>query len=221
MAVVRLSGDEYNKFEFLIFMARPIGPKHKLCRLFGERLCDSPKCPVTKRAYPAGVHGQERKRAKLSGYGKQLREKQKMKRIYGLLERQFSNYVTEAAKKTGDTSKILLTYLESRLDNIIYRSGLAVSRAAARQIVNHGHVLVNNRKTNIPSYRARVGEVVSLKSGSQQSKLFEKSGEIISKKDIPAWLAVDAKSFTAKILNTPTLENPNFDTNLIIGFYSR
>lgn len=103
-------------------MARDLRPKHKLCRLYGEKLCDSAKCPITRRNYPSGQHGQERKRAKLSGFAKQLREKQKAKLIYGILERQFSNYVAEAAKKTGDTSKIFLSYLESRLDNVVFRS---------------------------------------------------------------------------------------------------
>ncbi len=116
-------------------MARRIVPKHKICRKYGEKLCDSVKCPLTKRAYPAGQHGQAQKRAKVSGYGKQLMEKQKVKKIYGILERQFSNYVEEASRKVGDTSKILLNYLESRLDNVVYRMGLAPSRTSARQMV--------------------------------------------------------------------------------------
>lgn len=202
-------------------MARDLRPKHKLCRQFGEKLCDSPKCPVTKRNYPAGQHGQTSKRNKVSGFGKQLREKQKVKRIYGILERQFSNYVAEAARKPGDTSKYLLSYLESRLDNVVYRTGLAPSRAAARQMVSHGHILVNGKKVNIPSYRVRVGETIEIKEAAKKSKLFEKSTEIISKKELPAWLNVDAKKLMAKILNSPTIENPNFDAKSIIGFYSR
>ena len=202
-------------------MARDIRPKHKLCRLFGEKLCDSPKCPITKRNYPSGQHGTERKRAKHSGFGKQLLEKQKVKRIYGLMERQFSNYVAEAARKTGDTSKYLLSYLESRLDNVVYRIGLAKSRAGARQLVTHGHVTVNGKKLDIPSYRVRVGEVVALKEGMKKSKLFENITETLSKKEMPGWLSVDAKAISGKVLNAPTVENPNFDANAIIGFYSR
>jgi small subunit ribosomal protein S4 len=202
-------------------MARDLRPKHKLCRLYGEKLCDSPKCPVTKRNFPSGQHGVDRKRAKHSGYGKQLLEKQKVKRIYGILERQFSNYVAEAARKPGDTSKYLLNYLESRLDNVVYRSGLAPSRAAARQMVSHGHVIVNGKKVNIPSYRVRVGEVLEIKENVKKSKLFENIAEIISKKELPSWLTTDAKKLSAKILNSPTVVNPNFDAKSIIGFYSR
>lgn len=203
------------------YMARLIGPKHKLCRQFGEKLCDSPKCPVTRRNYPSGEHGQSRKRAKVSGYGKQLLEKQKAKRVYGLMERQFANYVAEASKKTGDTSKFLLAYLESRLDNVVYRAGLATSRAAARQAVSHGHVVVNNKKVNIPSYRVRVGESIGVRQRSQKSRLFEHCAEIMAKKEFPGWLAVDPPNCSAKITNAPTIAHPNFDAKLIIGFYSR
>ena len=189
--------------------------------MFREKLCDSPKCPVTRRSYPAGVHGPTQRGGKLSSFGKQLREKQKAKRIYGILERQFAKYVAEASKKTGDTSKFLLQYLESRLDNVVYRAGLAHSRAAARQIVGHGHVLVNGKKVDIPSFRAKVGDVVTLKETSKKSKLFENIGESIAKKELPAWVSVDAKTLSAKVLNTPTIENPNYDANAIIGFYSR
>lgn len=202
-------------------MARDLRPKHKLCRTYGEKLCDSVKCPVTKRSYAPGQHGQDRKRAKLSGFGKQLREKQKVKRIYGILERQFSNYVAEASRKQGDTSKYLLNYLEARLDNVAYRIGLAPSRAAARQLVSHGHITVNGKKVDIPSYRVRVGETVEIRENVRKSKLYENVAETISKKEVPAWLGVDAKKLAAKILNSPTVENPNFDANAIIGFYSR
>jgi len=162
-------------------MARDLRPKHKLCRKFGEKLCDSPKCPLMRRSYPPGMHGPNQKHTKLSGYGKQLREKQKVKRIYGILERQFSNYVAEASKKTGDTSKFLLHYLEARLDNVVYRSGFVSSRAAARQLVSHGHVVVNGKKLDIPSYRVRVGETITIKDKIRQSKLFENSAETIAK----------------------------------------
>ncbi len=202
-------------------MARDLRPKHKLCRLYGEKLCDSPKCPLTRRNYPAGQHGANRKHAKLSGYGKQLREKQKAKRLYGILERQFSNYVAEASNKTGDTSKILTTYLESRLDNVVYRCGIASSRAAARQIVAHGHITVNGKKLDIPSYRVKIGEVVAVKDGAKKSKLFESVAEKMSKTEIPAWLGADTKQLSVKVLNAPVLENPQFNAKSIIEFYSR
>jgi small subunit ribosomal protein S4 len=202
-------------------MARDLRPKHKLCRLYGEKLCDSAKCPITRRNYPSGQHGQERKRAKLSGFAKQLREKQKAKFVYGLLERQFSNYVAEASKKTGDTSKIFLSYLESRLDNVVFRSGFAASRRLARQLVTHGHITVNGRKLDIPSYRVKVGDVVSIKEGSKKSKVFESLAERMSKTEAPSWLAVEPKNSTGKVLNAPSLERPNFDAKLIVEFYSR
>lgn len=202
-------------------MARNLTPKHKLCRKFGEKLCDSPKCPTTKRSYPPGQHGPNQKRVKLSSYGKQLREKQKVKRIYGILERQFANYVAEAAKKTGDTSKFLLTYLESRLDNVVYRMGLSPSRAGARQMVSHGHVNVNGKKVDIPSYRVKASDVVAISDSFKKSKLLENVGEAMAKKEIPSWLSVDAAKLSGKVLNSPTVMNPNFDANVIIGFYSR
>jgi small subunit ribosomal protein S4 len=202
-------------------MARRITPKHKLCRKYGEKLCDSAKCPLTKRNYPAGQHGQSQKRAKVSGFGKQLLEKQKVKKIYGILERQFSNYVAEASKKVGDTSKILLQYLEARLDNVVYRLGLASSRAAARQLVNHGHISVNGQKVDIPSYRVKVGQVVAVSDKAKNKKVFEGISEKLQKVEAPAWLSVDAKSASGKVLNTPTIENPNFNPKAIIEFYSR
>lgn len=192
-----------------------------MCRRFGEKLCDSPKCPVVKRNYPSGQHGQSQKRAKVSGYGKQLKEKQKAKWMYGLMERQFRKYVEEAARKTGDTGKFLLTYLESRLDNVIYRCGLAPSRAAARQMVSHGHITVNGKKVNIPSYRVRVGEVIAVKEGKKNKKLFENKAQTLQKVEPPAWLALDANNLSAKVLNVPGNSNPNFNPKVIIEFYSR
>lgn len=204
-------------------MGKDTRPKGKLVRLFGENIFELPKFDklLAKRNFPAGQHGTNRKRAKLSGYAKQLKEKQKVKLIYGIKERQFSNYVAEASKKTGDTSKILLSYLEARLDNVIFRAGLAKSRPSARQIVSHGHVMVNGKKVDIASYRVRSGEVIGLKETAKKSKLYEGVAEAMTKKEAPSWLAVDAKALTAKIVNEPVLMNPNFDANVIIGFYSR
>lgn len=202
-------------------MARDLSPKHKLCRKFGEKLCDSVKCPVARRKYPAGMHGPEKKHTKLSGFAKQLREKQKAKKLYGILERQFANYVAEASKKTGDTSKILLGYLESRLDNVVYRIGLAGSRRLARQLVSHGHILVNGKKVNIPSYRVRIGETVSLKEKSKKFKIFENISDILAKRESVGWLSIDPKAVSAKVLNIPTVEQPQFEAKQIIEFYSR
>ncbi len=202
-------------------MARDLRPKHKACRRFGEKICDNVKCPTTRRNYPSGVHGEKQKRAKLSSFAKQLREKQKVKQIYGILEKQFSNYVAEASKKTGDTSKILLNYLESRLDNVIYRLGFAQTRAAARQMVNHGHIAVDGKKVNIPSYRVKVGQTFAVKDGSKSRPLFKELGEKLGKVELPAWLSVEPKTLSGKVLNAPTVENPNFDAKSIVEFYSR
>lgn len=204
-------------------MSRDTRPKGKLVRLFGENIFESPKYDklLAKRNFPAGQHGVQRKRAKVSGYGKQLREKQKVKLTYGLKEKQFANYVEEASRKTGDTSQYLLSYLESRLDNVVFRAGLAKTRPAARQMVSHGMITINGKKVDIASYRVRVGEIIALKAKSMKSKLFEGITETLAKKEAPAWLSVDAKAVTAKVVNQPTLLNPNFDANAIAGFYSR
>ncbi len=202
-------------------MARDLRPKHKLCRKYGQKLCDSPKCPVTKRSYPAGVHGPNKRHTKQSVYGKQLFEKQKAKQLYGLLEKQFSNYVAEASKKTGDTSNFLVNYLESRLDNVIYRMGLASSRRAGRQLVSHGHITVNGKKVDIPSFRVRVSEEIGLAEKSKTSPLFEKITEKLSKVEAPGWLGLDPKKVSAKVLNSPTTDDPGFMAKSIIEFYSR
>lgn len=197
------------------------------CRRAGEKLmlkgekCLGPKCALTKRNYPPGVHGTGRKRFKISGYGKQLREKQKVKRMYGILERQFANYVAEAEKKVGDTGKFLITYLESRLDNVVYRMGLSQARISARQIVSHGHVMVNGRKVDIPSYRVKVGDTVALRENAKNKKIFQGIGERLVKFETPSWLSLDVKTLSARILNVPMLENPNFNSKVIIEFYSR
>mgnify|MGYP003828336443 CR=1 FL=1 len=188
--------------------------------LKGEK-CAGPKCPMLKRPYAPGQHGPTKKGSKLSDYGKQLKEKQEAKRIYGLRERQFANYVAEASSKIGDTGKFLLQYLESRLDNVVFRMGLAKSRALARQLVNHGHITVNGKKVDIPSYRVRVSEVVALTSKSVSKKLFENLTETLSKVEAPVWLGLDAKTASAKILNTPSVDSTPFSAKAIIEFYSR
>ncbi len=188
--------------------------------LKGEK-CMGPKCPFGKRSYAPGVHGPDSRRSKISGYGKQLKEKQKVKRIYGLLERQFSNYVAEAEGKVGDTSKWLTQYLESRLDNVVYRGGLAKSRLGARQLVSHGLIAVNGGKVDVPSFRVKPGMVVAIKEGAKKKKGMENIGERLTKAEFPSWISVDATALSVKVLNLPTLENPNFNAQSIIEFYSR
>ncbi|MFH1790076.1 MAG: 30S ribosomal protein S4 [bacterium] len=189
--------------------------------LKGEK-CYGTKCALIKRNFPSGEHGLNRRKAKKSVYGKQLAEKQRAKEIYGLRERQFSNYLKKANEKKGDTGEHLLNFLESRLDNIVFRMGLVSSRSAARQLVNHGHVVVNSKKVDIPSFRAKVGDVVSIKENSKKKRIFEKIQEKLAKNDhIPSWLAVNPDNMSGKMLNAPTVENPGFDMKSIIEFYSR
>lgn len=188
--------------------------------LKGEK-CLSPKCPMNKRNYPPGMHGPNQKRTKMSGYGRQLKEKQKVKRVYGLIERQFANYVAEASNKVGDTSKLLIACLESRLDNVVFRAGFAKSRLTARQLVTHGHFTVNGRKVDIPSYRVKSGDVVAIKELAKNKKGMQGLEERLAKAEYPSWISTDAKTLSAKVLNAPVLENPNFNPASIIEFYSR
>lgn len=206
---------------------KKISSKCSQCRRAGVKLmlkgekCLGPKCPFMKRSYPPGQHGPNQKHVKMSGYGQQLHEKQKVKRMYGILERQFSNYVAEASKKTGDSSKFLLNYLESRLDNVVYRMGLCKSRMTARQLVRHGLISVNDKKVDIPSYRVRVGEVIGLSKKGATRKYFEKMDEKLAKVETPSWLSLEPAIMKAKVLNLPTLEEASFDAKAIIEFYSR
>jgi small subunit ribosomal protein S4 len=209
-------------------MARTISAKCKLCRREGEKLflrgerCLSPKCAIVKRNFIPGVHGPT-SRSKLTGYGVQLREKQKAKKIYGLLERQFSNLVSKATKKRGDSGANLLILLETRLDNVIYRSGFAKSRAEARQKVNHGHFAVNGRKLDIPSYAARVGDQIGLREKFSKSKLYEDLADGLAKAELPGWLYLDQKTSQVKIVSLPNVAEmkQSFDPRVIIEFYSR
>ena len=197
------------------------------CRRAGTKLflkgekCNGPKCALVKRNYPSGVHGLMRKRAKKSVYGRQLAEKQRAKEIYGLRERQLSKYMREAATKIGNTGQYLLTFLESRLDNVVFRMGLGDSRAQAKQIVSHGHILVNGKKVDISSYRVRVGDVIGLSDKGKKKTLFVKSTEKLSKHEPVAWISVNPKELSCKILNTPTNETPGFDIKSLIEFYAR
>src|SRR5437763_6416324 len=174
-------------------MARYTGPVCRLCRRDGMKLflkgpkCFSEKCPVEKRNFAPGQHGKDRK-AKIVGYGLQLREKQKAKRIYFTLEKQFRNYFEKAARTKGVTGEALLQQLERRLDNVVYRLGFALSRRQARQLVRHGHVAVNGRKVNIPSYQVNTGDEIAVRENSKKMTVLETSKEFTSHQPSPHWL---------------------------------
>jgi small subunit ribosomal protein S4 len=178
---------------------------------------------LARRPYAPGVHGPTG-RGRMTDYGKQLREKQKAKRMYGLNERQFRNLFREAVAKRGNSGETLIQFLELRLDNMVYRAGFVKTRAAARQAVSHAHFAINGKKVNIPSYRVRPGEVVSLRENKKSKGVWKGLDETLSKKkDTPSWLSVDAKDFSVKVVAVPVgteLQQP-FDTKLIVEFYSR
>ncbi|MEJ5309280.1 MAG: 30S ribosomal protein S4 [Anaerolineae bacterium] len=212
-------------------MARNIEPSCKQCRREGMKLylkgdkCYTEKCPFDERAYPPGQHGKESafRRRKLSDYAMQLREKQKARRIYGVLERQFRRYYQEAQRRPGLTGENLLTLLESRLDNIVYRLGLADSRAQARQLVQHGHFTVNGRKTNIPSFLVRPNDVVGVRPESRRAKYFKERKDLLGKRAVPAWLSFDEETMDGRVLVLPTRQEIDVPVQeqLIVEFYSR
>ena len=212
-------------------MARNIGPSCKQCRREGVKLylkgdkCYTEKCPFEGRAYPPGQHGKETafRRRKVSDYAMQLREKQKARRIYGVLERQFRRYYHEAQRRSGLTGENLLTVLESRLDNVVYRLGLADSRAQARQLVMHGHFTVNGRKTNIPSFLVRPNDVVGVRPESRRAKYFKERKDLLGKREVPAWLSFDGETMDGRVLVLPTRQEIDAPVNeqLIVEFYSR
>jgi small subunit ribosomal protein S4 len=212
-------------------MARNIGPSCKQCRREGIKLylkgdkCYTEKCPFEGRAYPPGQHGKETafRRRKLSDYAMQLREKQKARRIYGVLERQFRRYYHEAQRRPGLTGENLLAVLESRLDNIVYRLGLADSRAQARQLVMHGHFTVNGRKTNIPSFLVRPNDLVGVRPESRRAKYFKERKDLLGKREVPAWLSLDEESLDGRMLVLPTRQEIDVpvEEQLIVEFYSR
>jgi small subunit ribosomal protein S4 len=189
--------------------------------LKGER-CYTEKCAIEKRNFPPGQHGKTRK-AKLAGYGLQLREKQKVKRIYGVLEDQFRRYFEAAERTRGITGELLLQLLERRLDNVIYRLGLATSRPQARQLVRHGHFLINGRKVDVPSYTVRAGDQVGVLGRSQKNPTIEHAIEEVKGRGIPAWLTFDGNSMTGRIVSLPTREQINLPVQeqLIVELYSK
>ncbi|MBI4758599.1 MAG: 30S ribosomal protein S4 [Chloroflexi bacterium] len=208
-------------------MARYIGPVCKLCRREGTKLflkgdrCLTPKCAVERRAYAPGAHGQRRR--KPSEYAVQLREKQKARRIYGLLERQFKRHFSEAERRPGATGENLLQILEMRLDNIIYRLGLADSRAQARQLVRHGHFNLNGVKTNVPSCLLKPGDVVTLRESSRESEYFKGIAKDIARKSIPTWLSMDARTLSGRVQYMPVRAEIDMalSEQLIVEYYSR
>lgn len=208
-------------------MARYTGAVCRLCRRQGMKLflkgerCFTPKCAVERRPTPPGDHGQRRR--KVSEYGEHLKEKQKVRAIYGVLERQFRKHFEEAKRLPGATGENLLRLLESRLDNVVYRLGFADSRNQARQLVTHGHIQVNGRKTDIPSALVRPGDVISVAPGSRNLEFFKVVAETLDKKSVPRWLQLDAAHMTGRVLSLPSRDEieTNVNEQLVVEFYSR
>jgi small subunit ribosomal protein S4 len=209
-------------------MARYKDAVCRLCRREGMKLflkgpkCFTDKCPVEKRNFAPGQHGKDR-RAKVVGYGLQLREKQKTKRMYFTLEGQFRNYFEKAARKPGVTGELLLQQLERRLDNVVYRLGFGISRRQARQLVRHGHVQVNGRKVNIPSFEVKVGDEIAIREGSRKLVVLETAKEFTSHQPAPAWLEIDRDALKGRVLALPKREDINVPVNeqLIVELYSK
>jgi small subunit ribosomal protein S4 len=208
-------------------MARYTGAVCRLCRREGQKLflkgdrCYSDKCSVDRRTYPPGQHGQGRK--KLSEYGLQSREKQKTRRYYGVLESQFRKYFRMAERKQGVTGTNLLQILETRLDNVVYRLGMAMSRPEARQLVRHAHFTVNGRKVNIPSYLVKEGDVIALKDKSRSLDKFKAVIEANASRVPPKWLDLDRNTLQARVLSLPEREDIDFpiEEHLIVELYSK
>ncbi len=209
-------------------MARYTGPSCRICRREGDKLflkgdrCYTEKCAMDRRGYPPGEHGQSRRR-KQSEYGLQLREKQKTRRIYGVMEDQFHRYYEQATRRKGVTGELLLQSLERRLDNVVYRFGLASSRTEARQMVRHGHFHVNGRKTDIPSYEVREGDVIELKQGSRQLPRFQEMAEMAATRGIVEWLDMDWENYRGTVVRLPNREDIDIPVkeHLIVEMYSR
>ncbi|HZS93796.1 MAG TPA: 30S ribosomal protein S4 [Chloroflexota bacterium] len=210
-------------------MARYTGPVCKICRREGLKLflkgdrCFTPKCAVeaNRKPYPPGQHTQRRR--KQSEYGIQLREKQKARFLYGILERQFRRHFEEAERRPGSTGENLLRILEMRLDNVVYRLGFAESRAQARQLVTHGHITVNGQKVNIPSYETKVGQVIGVRPRSRQTEYFKTLAELLKHRRVPEWLSLDIENMSGRILSVPSRSDidANVQEQLIVEYYSR
>lgn len=225
-AVVQKGGEEFS-------MARYIGPTCRLCRRLGEKLmlkgekCATPKCPVEKRNTPPGEHPPRRGgrggRGGTSDRGLQLREKQRLRFSYGVLERQFRRFFEEAKKRPGATGETLLILLERRLDNVAYRLGFGDSHAQARQVVRHGHIMVNGRRTNIPSFLVKSGDVIKWCDASKKTEYYKRLAEEIEGKFIPNWLSLDKESMTGRVLNLPGKDDveAKFNVKAVVEYYSR
>ena len=209
-------------------MARYKGPVCRLCRREGMKLflkgakCFSEKCPIEKRNFAPGQHGKDRK-AKIVGYGLQLREKQKVRRLYGIMEDQFRSYFEKAAAMRGITGENLLRLLELRLDNAVYRLGLATSRAAARQLVRHGHIRVAGRKVNIPSFQVVPGQEVAVREASRNSTAIQRALDLTGGRGIPPWLEFDRANMKGRVVSLPKREDVNFpiQEQMIVELYSK
>ncbi|MCX7804850.1 MAG: 30S ribosomal protein S4 [Planctomycetota bacterium] len=198
-------------------MGRLLGPKCRLCRREGQKLflkgtrCETDKCGLARRDSPPGMHGY--RRGKMSSYGEALREKQKTKRYYGVLERQFRRYFAEASRSKGNTSETLLSMLERRLDNVVFRMGLAVSRADARQMIVHGHIMLNGRKTDIPSLLVKVGDEISVSQRDRSVKKARAGLEASRGRPVPDWLQFDPATLKGSVKNLPTRDDVSLPVN--------
>jgi len=209
-------------------MARYTGPVSRLCRREGTKLflkgtkCTSDRCPIEKRNFPPGQHGKDRK-AKIVGYGLQLHEKQKAKRIYFTLEGQFRQYYEKANRAQGVTGDLLIQQLERRLDNVAYRLGFAISRRQARQIVRHGHIQVNGRKVNIPSYQVNAGDEIALRDAAKKLIIVEQATQFAAANPIPVWLEVNYENLSGRVLSLPKRKDVALPINeqLIVELYSK
>jgi small subunit ribosomal protein S4 len=208
-------------------LARYTGPQCRLCRRETEKLflkgdrCFTEKCAVERRQYPPGQHGQ--RRGKLSDYGVQLREKQKVRNTYGVLEKQFRKYFHKAETKKGVTGEVLLQSLETRMDNVVYRMGFAPNRNGARQLVRHGHFQVNGKDVNIPSFNVQVGDVVEVRTPSRELDAIKDSIARVEQRGIPSWVEMDFQNFKGKVLQIPSREDIQLTAQeqLIVELYSK
>ena len=210
-------------------MARYTDAVCRLCRREGMKLflkgerCYTPKCAIDKRNQPPGMHGAKRARRKESDFGRQLREKQKVRRIYGVYERQFRRYFRQAVKIKGLTGSTLLQLLEQRLDNVVFRLGFADSRNQARQLVTHGHFLVNGRKVDIPSYSVRPGDFVQVAPASRSNAFFKETADLVGKHVPPKWLTLDPAAMAGRVTALPSRDDIDISINeqLVVEYYSR
>ncbi|MGD0789156.1 MAG: 30S ribosomal protein S4 [Terracidiphilus sp.] len=209
-------------------MARYTGAVCRLCRREGTKLflkgtkCTSDRCPLEKRNFAPGMHGKDRK-AKIVGYGLQLHEKQKAKRMYFTLESQFREYYEKANRAAGVTGELLIQQLERRLDNVAFRLGFAISRRQARQVVRHGHVTVNGRKVNIPSYQVNAGDEIAIRESARKLLIVEQGAQFAAQSPMPAWLEMNFDTLTGRVLSLPKRKDINLPINeqLIVELYSK